>query len=145
MDVVQRITELLEPFCEREGYRIYKIVLSGGAYKKRVAVFVDGVDRRIMVEDLTKVNRFLGDILDAEDIIQSRYWLEVSSPGMVDLKEDRDYEFFRGSFCRVVCTKETFTGILESHDEQSIVLRHGDDVIEIPRADILKARLDVEL
>lgn len=145
MDAVQRITELLEPYCQREGYRIYKIVLSGGAHRKRLAVFVDAIGRRIMVEDLTKVNRFLSDVLDAEDIINVRYWLEVSSPGMVDLKEDRDYEFFRGSYCRIVCTKETFTGNLESHDAESVVLRNDEELITIPRADIIKARLDVEI
>lgn len=145
MDAVQRITELLEPFCEREGYRLYKIVLSGGAQRKRLAVFVDAVGRHIMVEDLTKVNRFLSDVLDAEDVIQVRYWLEVSSPGMVDLKEERDYEFFRGSYCRIVCTRETFTGTLESHDAVNVVLRNGEETVTIPREDIIKARLDVKI
>ncbi len=145
MDVVQRITELLEPFCEREGYRIYKIVLSGGSHRKRLAVFVDGKDSLITVKDLTKVNRFLGDVLEAEDLIQVRYWLEVSSPGQVDLHDDRDFEFFRGRYCRVVSTKETFTGILKSHTADTITLLNGEEEIIIPRADILKARHEIEL
>lgn len=47
-------------------------------------LYIDGAspDKRVTADDCSAVSRQVGAMLDAEDLIQSQYVLEVSSPGI---------------------------------------------------------------
>jgi ribosome maturation factor RimP len=106
----------------------------------------------VTLEDCQEASRQLGAELDIEDLIQDRYTLEVSSPGLDrPLRTEEDYRRFLGHLV-VVHTFEPldrrrhFVGHLKSLESGIVVIEEEDGRrLEIPRSAISKARLEVEL
>jgi ribosome maturation factor RimP len=105
----------------------------------------------VSVEDCAHVSRDVGTILDVEGVVEHRYTLEVSSPGLDrPLRHAGDYRRFAGCLAQVVVSEAIdgqrhFRGRLEGLDGEMVVLvtqagkRHG-----IPLGVIARARLEVE-
>jgi len=105
----------------------------------------------IGVEECERVSRDVSAILDVEDVIDRRYTLEVSSPGLDrPLRERRDYSRFAGRLVRVVASEAIdnqtfFRGRLEGLEGDTVVLVTGAGKRHrIPLGLIERARLDVE-
>lgn len=105
----------------------------------------------VLVEDCARVSRAMGDALDTEDPIPSRYRLEVSSPGVDKaLKGLKDFERYRGFPVQmvlrrpyegqsVVCGKIAACG----GDSVGLLIESGTE-ISFRLEDIARARLDVD-
>jgi len=141
----KRLTEIIEPYLEERGLRLYKLNINDNGKSGIVQVFVDGTGRQVHVEELTELNRYLGDILDAEDMVNNSYILEVSSPGLAVLENNRDFEFFHDRFCRVVHKNGEVKGYIRKvqNDEVTIEDKEGKKHI-IKLENILKAVLDID-
>ena len=112
-------------------------------------------DGGVTIDDCTKISRLASDILDARDIIDGSYHLEVSSPGINRaLKRPRDFKRFKGEKVYIVTKnpvdgRRKFKGILkdflkDSNNTEYIhvaVPTAGDYKISL--ANIRKARLDI--
>lgn len=137
-------TELM-PFFEQEGYELYRVNFDKEGKDHFLRVFfetkrADGEieGRPIGTDDCEKVSNFLGERLDALDIIRSNYYLEVSSPGMDrQLYEPADFERFVGceieiSLYKPINGQKQFTGELLDSSNQGIhiLAMLGDDMKE---------------
>ena len=143
--MVKRLEELLKPYLEKEGLRLYKIVLSSGGRRKKIVIYADGIDSHINVDQLTALNRFAGDVMDAEDLVNGSYLLEVSSPGTALLTEERDFKFFTGSFCRIVVEEGPLYGTIRSYADDVLTLDAKDGTeIRLQRDMIIKAKVDID-
>ena len=84
------------------------------------------------------VNNEAGPVIDVEDLIQSPYTLEVSSPGLNRaLKKERDFERFKDRSVKIrthdaVGTRRNFRGRLLGCKKGLIKIEVGGDVIDIP-------------
>ena len=118
-------------------------------------VFLDR-EEGVGLEHCEAAARQLSPLLDALEFGSGRYTLEVSSPGLDrQLHRPRDYQRFAGRLARVqfrnaeTGRKRTVVGRLGSliGDESSIELeeRESGERLEIPLANIIVARLEVEL
>lgn len=108
-------------------------------------VFVDkpgGID----LDDCQNLSEQLSDKLDAANIIDSAYILEVSSPGIDRiLKKDRDFLREAGKIVDVTLYapldgKKFFTGELVGRDEKFLQLKK----ISLPREKIAQVRLHID-
>lgn len=111
----------------------------------------------IKLADCETVSRLASPLLDVSGFGGGRYTLEVSSPGLDrELYGPRDYERFAGRLARVTFRnpenghKRTVVGHLgefaaQGGTELRITEREGGEVVRVPVADIMKARLEVEL
>jgi ribosome maturation factor RimP len=109
------------------------------------------IDREggVTLDDCARISRQVSAELDADDPIEGRYTLEVSSPGLDrPLSRDRDFERFVGSQVRVVTAspldgQRHFKGRLNGllHGAVQLVLEDGREV-SIPRDLMTSARLD---
>jgi ribosome maturation factor RimP len=145
MDFIQDLESLITPYLEREGLRLYKIKLITGGKRKRVEVFLDGKDGGVTIDKLAAANRYIGDLMEAEELLNESYLLEVSSPGLVTLKEDRDFHFFMGRYCRIVLEEKTVYGYLKSYDNGVVVVKTKDNgELAVEKSRIVKAKLDVD-
>ncbi|HAY61111.1 MAG: ribosome maturation factor RimP [Acidaminococcaceae bacterium] len=83
----------------------------------------------IEIDDCQKVSEQLTEILDKEDPISEKYYLEVSSPGIDrPLKKDRDYVANYGkkvdlTFFEPWQGMKNVTGILDAHDADTLTIR----------------------
>jgi ribosome maturation factor RimP len=110
-----------------------------------------GEGEGVTIDDCQFVSAEVGTLLDVEDVIDHRYTLEVSSPGLDrPLRGPDDYRRFAGCLAKLVFA-EAVDG--QTHVEGRIRGMDGDDVLvevgkdkvkRIPGAKIARARLDVE-
>ncbi len=77
----QRLTELLAPTVEANGFELLGIEFLSAGRHSTLRLYIDHPDG-ITVDNCALVSREVSAILDVEDPIQNEYNLEVSSPGL---------------------------------------------------------------
>jgi ribosome maturation factor RimP len=116
--------ELVDIDCKREnGRTILEVVIDkeGG----------------VTVDDCALVSRKISLILDIEDVIPFKYYLEVGSPGVFrKLRTGKEFERYTGSrvkaMTRLPVEGETqFIGILRRFGEGKVVLANGEQSVEL--------------
>jgi ribosome maturation factor RimP len=147
-DLKTDIEKLLEPILGQEGFDLVEIKLS--RYKKnfRLQIFVDS-DHGVTLDECSHLSRLVGTALDTDDMIESRYILEVSSPGLDrPLQSDRDFrrkigkmielDFHEGGQDRI-CTG-TITGV-----EKDILHLSGENgEIKVSLADVRQGKIIIK-
>ena len=96
-DDMQRIREIAEKICNREGCYLYDLEMVGSGGTRALRVYVDREEPKggASIEDCTNISRGFNEVLDAdEDLVPGgEYELEVSTPGLERvLKEPRHYD-----------------------------------------------------
>jgi len=151
VQMVEKIWALCEPAITDMGMELVEVEhlrAPGGAV---VRLYIDR-NGGVSVADCARVSREVGYLLDAEDIMRGRYFLEVSSPGIDRvLRKKEHFEKFRGNPLRVV-TKEAIQGarkirgrIHACNDEVLYVELDSGNIVEIPLVLIEKANLRGEI
>ena len=77
---VFELRSLLEPVVERLGYELVHVTV-GGSKTRALRMFIDAPGG-ITVDDCERVSRQVSDVLAVENMAESEYTLEVSSPGL---------------------------------------------------------------
>lgn len=78
----QRIIELLTPAIAALELECLGIEYAPHAHSSLLRVYIEAPKRPVTVDDCERASREIAAVLDLEDPIQSRYTLEVSSPGL---------------------------------------------------------------
>lgn len=151
---MDNINRLASSIAEELGFEIVKINLLGKGKKTLLRVFIDKTGG-VTISDCEHFSRRFESLLDVEDLIQSSYILEVSSPGMDRvLKEMKDFQRQIGKLIRII-TKEKidnqtfFVGRLVETGEDWIRILLEDRKIPkyifIPFNLISKSQLEIEI
>lgn len=144
--VVIQVWELVEAVCKDDGMELVFVEYRREAAGRVLRLYVDRPGG-ITLDDCVAVSREISDLLDVhlEDV--GPYRLEVSSPG-VDrpLGRPSDFERFKGEEVRIKTTvpidgQKNFKGVLEDLIDNRVRVDLGDRCMEIPLAEISKARL----
>ena len=149
--VVSRLEELIQPLMEAQGVEL--VELQYGRPKRGRATLRLFVDRPggISIEELARISRMVGGLLEVHDVIPGSYTLEVSSPGLTRaLKKPEDYQRYVGRLVRVTTRapwegRQVHRGILQGLEDDQVCLKEGESVVCIPLSEIAKARLDLDL
>ncbi len=148
--VSQSVRELVLPIVENANIELVDI-----EYKKEgkdwfLRVFLDK-QNGITVEDCKKISRQIEDIIEVEDLIPNRYYLEVSSPGLDrPLKKESDFLRYLGKSIQVslfspIQEKRKFTGVIQDFKESALFLDVGEETISIPIDNIASAKLEIKI
>lgn len=142
-----KITELIEETVRSLGFELVKVALHGGS-RKVLEICIDRLDgSKVQIGDCTEVSKNISAILDVEDLIRDKYFLEVSSAGaerpLVKLQDfarfiDRDVklklkEAHNGKF--------SFKGAIEAVGEENIRIKSKNVVLEFAYSNIKSANL----
>jgi len=130
------------------GYRLVRVAVTGGRRAQVLQVMAERIDEQPMgVDDCTEVTHSVSALLDVADPIEHAYVLEVSSPGIDrPLVRREDYERFRGYEAKLELAapldgRRRFRGRLLGVDADRVRLNLGAEVVELPLARILRAKL----
>lgn len=144
--VHENIVKLVEPFLEGLGMELVHLEYRP-ARKGYLCIYIDKPGG-VTLEDCETASRGVSELLDAYDPVPHSYVLEVSSPGVErPLVKRRDYERFRGEPVKVATINpiegsRKFTGILETVEDDDIVLRLNDgSLLTVTLENISKAHL----
>jgi ribosome maturation factor RimP len=145
-DLARRVRELLQ----EEAFDLWDLELAPQSGRTVVRVFVDG-PRGVTLEDCAYWNRKLGRFFEAENLLSSRYVLEVGSPGIGrTLTRPEHYPRFVGSRMEVRLHdvrdgRRTYRGELRAAGADSIVLEDPDaGTVSLPFTAIRKSQLIVD-
>ena len=103
MDIVQKIIKIIEPTLTDRGFELVRILFQGADTNNTLQIMVERADHTDMkADDCETLSRALSAVLDVEDVISSRYVLEVTSPGIDrPLVKLADYERFVGREAKI--------------------------------------------
>ncbi|MBU6449697.1 MAG: ribosome maturation factor RimP [Rhodospirillales bacterium] len=144
-----RIADIIMDPLEAQGYELVRVQVMG-TETPTVQVMADRADgTSFTLEDCEKISRLLSAVLDVEDPISSAWHLEVSSAGIDrPLTRLKDFNNYAGFEARIELNfpgpggRKRFTGKLAGADDQTARLElETGETIELPRADIKKAKL----
>ncbi len=148
MDVINKIKDILEPVAKDYDINIIQVLFS-----HNILQILIEKDNYITasIDDCERVSKAFSAILDVEDILKGKYFLEVSSAGMDrPLLKIEDYEYFKDRYVKLELLKKIenikiLKGYIENVVDDVVVLKFkcADDnkLININFKDILKARL----
>jgi ribosome maturation factor RimP len=149
MDLKETIEKIVEGFLEGSPFFLVNVMVAGSKSVPKIIVWLDG-DAGVSIEKCAEVSRRLGKRIEDDNLIETAYTLEVSSPGIDQpLRMFRQYKQHLGRNLKVTLTGgSTKTGKLEEVKENSIVLaetlkgkkkENPEPVTEIDIKDIEKA------
>jgi ribosome maturation factor RimP len=149
-EIVARVEELLQPLVEAQGLELLEVQFTRPRRgRANLRVFLDRPGG-ITLEEITRVSRVVGNLLDVHDFIGPSYNLEVSSPGLTrELKKVQDYRRYVGRLVRLTTRspiggRQVHRGILQGLEEGEVVcLEEDGEVQRIPLQEVAKARLDI--
>jgi ribosome maturation factor RimP len=146
-----KVEKLILPLLEAQGAEL--VDLQYGQPKRGrgiLRLFVDYPGGGITLEEITRISRMVGGLLDVHDVIPGSYTLEVSSPGLTRaLKKPNDYQRFVGRLVRITTRtlwegRQVHSGILQGLKNDQVCLKVDDQVLCIPLSEIARARLDID-
>ena len=93
----QRVTSLIESTVNTLGFDVVKVIIHGTS-TKIVEILIERIDgEKVQVNDCQVVSKNISAMLDVEDIISGKYFLEVSSAGVErPLVKITDFDKFAG-------------------------------------------------
>lgn len=81
LDITNQIKELAAPLAEERGLFVVDIELKTGSGNE-LWVYLDAEDRGINLDECAEISRELGFVIDAHELLESKYRLNISSPGL---------------------------------------------------------------
>ena len=148
---VERVREMAARILEYAGMELVHLEMKREPGGWILRLFIDK-EGGVTLDDCSSISRQLSTQLDVEDPIEQRYTLEVSSPGLDrPLFNERDYARFAGRKVRVstfapIDGRRNFIGRLDGLVDGAVRLTlEGDRQVAIPRQQVAKARLEVEI
>ncbi|MDD7267685.1 MAG: ribosome maturation factor RimP [Lachnospiraceae bacterium] len=146
----ERTEQLLLPLLEEHAFELVDVeyVKEGGSWYLRAYIDKDG---GITIDDCELISKALEAKLDAEDVIDGAYVLEISSPGLTrPLKKDKDLARSIGKtvelkLFKAVDGEKEYYGELVEYSAESIVISTDEaDRLEVERKNIALIRLAIE-
>ena len=152
-DISTRVSGMLAPFLEENGLELYRTEYKkeGPAWVLRVLLEkpADAPSEYVSIDECEKVNGWLSDMLDREDIIDRSYSLEVGSAGLDrELIKETDYVRFAGRAVEVrtygqINGSKEHEGILEGKADGIVTIITDAGRLDIPADKISKINLAV--
>lgn len=151
MDLKKIIEDWTIQCIENEATFLVDVDIKGSVNNQKIQVFIDG-DDLVDIDECTRINRKLSDLMEEKDLIDGRYVIEVSSPGVSkSLKYIRQYPKHKGRELDIVTKdKNKYTGKLIDVVENEIVVlvkqgkskkEQNEQAIHLPHAEIDTARV----
>lgn len=150
MDILTTLENLVKPLVESMGSELVELQFNRGKRTSvRIFVWEDG---GISLDKCSEISREVSDLLDRKDVINGKYVLEVSSPGIDrPLVTQRDFERQVSRKVKIVLRideKKTknVTGRIEGATENSVqlLLDKQTESSDINFDEIVSAKVMVE-
>jgi ribosome maturation factor RimP len=149
VEIIEKVREMIAGYLEENGIELIDVIYRREQLGMVLRLLVD-TPEGITVKECEDLNKYLSGLLDADDIVNERYVLEVSSPGLDrPIVTDRDFKRSLGKELDIttyeaIDFKKTHEGILIGMDKENIVIEANGTSTVIPKNKIAKAKLKIK-
>jgi len=150
-EILEKVRGMAGQILDHAGMQLVHLEIQREPRGLILRLYIDK-DGGVTLDDCAHVSRQISAQLDLDDPLEDRYTLEVSSPGLDrPLFTDLDFTRFAG---RSICLsthvpldgRRHFQGRLDGIVEGSVRMTlEGGRQVDIPRDQVAKARLEVEI
>ncbi|MFP8488392.1 ribosome maturation factor RimP [Gracilimonas sp. Q87] len=92
IDIIKNIKDLAEPLAEEKGLFVVDVELKTGSGLAELWVLLDNEEGGVNIDTCTDISKELGFLIEAHDLFDKGYRLNVSSPGLSrPLSDKRQY------------------------------------------------------
>lgn len=139
------IQALAQPILADGGMELVELTAQPRGGERLIRFLVDKVGG-VTIQQCAQMNRRLGEALDAANLIEGGYTIEVSSPGLDrPLVSKRDFERALGEDLRLDVRREDgrsqeLCGMLLAVQHEAVVLKMPSGNVTVPFADIRAAK-----
>lgn len=143
--IVQAVTELVEPVVREEDLDLVDIEYKKEGQGWYLRIYIDKKGG-VTVDDCQKVSRRIEDMIEIDEIVNSAYMLEVSSPGLDrPLKKEKDFLRSLGKKVRVttyspINNQRNFVGTIKDFSNETLYLEINEAPMAIPFTAIANAK-----
>ena len=93
IDIISKIKELAEPLANERDLFVVDVEIKTGGGQTEVWVLLDSESGGVNVDHCSEISRELGFLMDAHELFDKKYRLNVSSPGLSrPLSDKRQYK-----------------------------------------------------
>ncbi|MEQ1923494.1 MAG: ribosome maturation factor RimP [Pyrinomonadaceae bacterium] len=149
--IIERVENIAAKVAVDSGVELVHVEIAGIKHDMVVRVYIDKPEG-VTLDDCSRFSKAAEEILDAEDIVPSKYVLEVSSPGIErELYSLADFVKFTGKLAKVKTTEaingqKIFVGnIVEASEDQIVIDDRTQGNITFKYDDVAKANLKIDL
>jgi ribosome maturation factor RimP len=124
MGLKQTIEEIVEKHLPDESHFVVDVEVNEISAKQRIRILIDA-DKGLNINTCATVSRAVGEELEAKEILEEAYVLEVSSPGVdYPLMSRRQYDKNVGRRLKVTLEDNTkVEGVLQGVGPSALTLR----------------------
>ena len=146
-EVVRRAWSELEPELAEMGYELIEVEFGQHGSKDILRLFIDR-EGGVTIDDCAAASRVVSALLDQSDFIDSRYTLEVSSPGVArPLRRPKDFVRFLGEPIKVktvepVEGRKRVSGVLAGFEDGLVLVQSEGKDFQIHIENVKRANLD---
>ncbi len=143
----EKIAQLIEGTIHMLGYELVKVTVHG-TREKTVEVMIERLDeQKVQLSDCQLVSTNISVIMDVEDVVDGKYYLEVSSAGVErPLVKLNDYIKFSGRDAKVrlklqVHDRLNIRGQILGVNNSKVIMKVSSEEIEIEFENIKSGKL----
>jgi ribosome maturation factor RimP len=144
--IISELENFFKSYLSTQGLDLVELIHRYEGRNLVLRLLVDKPEGGISLDECAELNINISKILDEKNIIQDRYILEVSSPGLDrPLKTKNDFsrcitkrvKFF---LCEAINGKIEIDGVIKDVSEESVGLQTDKGIVQIPFSIINKAK-----
>lgn len=150
--VTDKVTDFVLPIAHSENLDLVDVEFLKEGSDWVLRVFLENKEGDLTIEECETVSRALSAVLDEEDPIDSKYILEVSSPGLErPLKDEADFQRFKGELISVstyqkINGQKEFVGKLKAYEDGKIIIELKEGTkLELEHSSVASANLTFEM
>ncbi|OGW99262.1 MAG: hypothetical protein A2062_06570, partial [Omnitrophica WOR_2 bacterium GWA2_44_7] len=145
-DILHKIKELAVVPLEAMGYEVVALNFSKTKGGLIIRFLVDKAKGGISLFECGKLNKYIGELLDGDAILEGKYSLEVSSPG-IDRPLDTEKDFLRARGRRVkfflhepIGGKLEIEAVVDKVENSVVFIKQNNQIGKISLTNIKKAK-----
>lgn len=146
--LLKKVEELISPVCESIGYHLVEREFTNEMGRWTLRLYIERDDGNASIDDCARVSHAVEGLLDVENLIASKYYLEVSSPGLNrPLRRESDFQKYAGAYIHLktkdqIDGRQNYKGILKGFQDGMILMEIDEMDYTIPYDQLLRAKVE---
>ena len=148
IDILENIKDLAAPLAEEHNLFVVDVEIKTGSGQTEVWVLLDNESGGVNIDHCSEISRELGFLIDAHDMFDKKYRLNVSSPGLSrPLSDKRQYKKNEGRVATIKFKNKDgeykkIEGVITGVQEDAVTITDEDEVeTEIPFEVVVETKI----